>query len=151
MIQRPLNLPVSERTVLVDVNMVRAARGVDADTVTAWVDSGELVWVWNVSTNPGGEIRELRFWAGEIICQDKVRALSLNHVVNALLPAREWFRGTEVSHLLLVSRPTVWFLRTELKAVLIGHTLKVKRMELVAFFKRRWVGQVRKPQLQEVA
>jgi hypothetical protein len=140
--QRHLNLSISQRTVLVTVDMVRAALGVDADSVTAKVDAGELRWVWDVSCGTGA-VRELRFWAKEIIAPEFTRAQSLPQVVAEVLgKERLRWRGTEIAHLLLVSRPQIFRLHEagDLAGEIVGGTLYVTRAVLEKFLIKRRVA-----------
>lgn len=139
--QRQLNLSISQRTVLVTCDMVRAALGVDADTVTAKVDAGELRWVWNVSTGAGA-VRELRFWAKEIIEPATVARLSVFSALNLILGTeRTRWRGVEIQHLLLVSRPQIFRLHKEgdLPGEIVSGTLWVARAALKRFLTSRLI------------
>jgi hypothetical protein len=135
-----LNIQLSQRTVLVDVNSVRAALGIDADSVSAKIDNGELQWVFDVSTSRT-KIRELRFWAREVIAPESVAFLSLSKVISQIVPqSRDWFHGSEIAHLLLISRPTLMLLSGELKGEIINHSLRVKRTALEKFLALRCDG-----------
>jgi hypothetical protein len=66
--RRPrVHLPISARTVFLDVNGVRASRGISADKVNEMVDTGELLWVFNV---------------GRIIGRPVIKNLRLANVFN---------------------------------------------------------------------
>lgn len=139
--QRLLNLSINQRTVLVTVDMLRAVLGVDADSINARVDAGEFRWVWNVSAGTG-DVRELRFWAREIIAPEQCAKLSLPLALNLILgQERLHWRGTEIAHLLLVSRPQIFRLHEagELPGEIVGHTLRVTRSALVNFLTHRLV------------
>ena len=66
-----LHLPLSRRTVLVTADVVRAVYGVEAEAVTAKVESGELQWVFDVSVR-GNHVRVPRFWARELMASRAV-------------------------------------------------------------------------------
>lgn len=137
--QKHLNLSISQRTVLVTVDMVRAARGVDADTITGLVDAGELRWVWDVGIGRR-ELRELRFWAREIIAPEFCRELTAEQAIAGVLGSdRTRWRGTEISHLLLVSRAHICRLHAaeELPGTIVDGTLWVQRPALVKFLTER--------------
>jgi len=142
MTQRALDLGLHQRTVLVTTETARAALGVDAETVWTRVDSGTLRWVWNVSA-AGGPLRELRFWARELVAPDACRDLDLDHVVNQVvgMESREYLRSGEVAHLLLVSDPHVGRLwkAGALPGLIAGRTLKLRRDGLVKFLQERIV------------
>ena len=139
--QRLLNLSINQRTVLVTVDMVRAALGVDADSVQARVEAGEFRWVWNVSAGQG-DVRELRFWAREIIAPETTKHLTVAMALNLILGLeRLHWRGTEIAHLLLVSRPQIFRLHEsgELPGEIVGRTLRVTRAAVVHFLTQRLV------------
>jgi hypothetical protein len=136
--QRHLNLSISQRTVLVTVDMVRAALGVDADSVIAKVEAGELRWVFDVSC--GGSISEWRFWAKEIIAPEFCAGLTLAGAMKEILGSeRARWRGTEIQHLLLVSRPTVKKLHDDgaLPGDIVGGTFSFRRATLETFLRQR--------------
>lgn len=144
--QEVFELPISQRTVLVDVNTVRATRGVDAETIFTQTQKGKLIWVFDVATRLANRsvedaVAELRFWAKEIIAPETVAKIQIKQVLNQIIPLkRDWFHGTEVAHLLLVSRPTVMRLRQELGGEIVRGSIRVKRAGLVRFFEQRWIG-----------
>ena len=151
-LQRSLRFSVSQRTVLVDVNGVRAARGVDADTVFASVEDAlrddHLRFVFDVATNselrtPNSElrtpVRELRFWAREVIAPEAVAGLALDEALLFIVPAgRVWFQSGELCQLLLVSRATLKCLGAELRGEIVDGSLRVRRADLLKFLQRRW-------------
>lgn len=138
--QRHLNFPLSQRTVLVTVDMVRAVRGVDADSVFAAVDNGNLKWVFDVApeiNSADRKVRELRFWAAEIIGPEFVAKLSIAEAIKSILGEhRQEWRGTQIEQLLLVSRPTVMRLNHSgnLPGEIIKGALRVGRPQLEQFF-----------------
>lgn len=139
--QRHLNFAISQRTVLVTGDLVRAALGVDADTVAAKVESGELRWVWNVSTGTGA-VRELRYWAKELT-DPQVSSFTTEEVIGEILGSnRERWRGVEIGQLLLVSRPQYLRLHEsgDLRGNIVGNTLYVERLALETFLRKRLVN-----------
>jgi hypothetical protein len=144
MLQAHLNLAVHQRTVLVTQETVRASLGIDADSVAAKVDCGELRWVWDISAG-GGEIRELRFWARELIAPSLCVALQLDAVIDSMIgTTRAHLRAVEVGQLLLCSRPHILahVREGDLSGPLVGHTQSISRASLVAYFRGRLVGSV---------
>lgn len=130
---RPM-LAVSQRTALVTVDFVRACLGVDADSVLARVDAGELRWVWDVSSGQG-KVRALRFLSRELAAPERVRNLTPRAVVAELLGNRNRWRGVEVAQLLLVSRTQIFRLHkaNELSGDIVSGTLWVPRPALENF------------------
>ena len=91
-------IQISDRTVFLDVNGVRAARGCRADAVAAMVEAGELLWVFDVSPAHGrNHNRNLRFWAPELIDGSAMSKLKLDAVISQILPVA-WclFNGSEL-------------------------------------------------------
>lgn len=139
--QRLLNFSISQRTVFVTGDMVRAALGCDADTITAKVEAGEFRWVWNVSTGTGA-VREFRFWAKEIINASATQGLSARQAIAQVLGSdRLRWRGVEIAQLLLVSRPQIFRLHEahDLPGNIVGNTLYVERLALETFLLKRLV------------
>lgn len=150
--QPSLNLAIHQRTVLVDMATVRAHLGVDADTVAARIESGELRWVFDLALGlkppgPKGKKRELRFWSRELIapetCPDNERdalaAILGNHSLG--------WRGTEIATLLLVSRPTVrkMVAGNFLEGVVVKKTIRSTTEALANFLALRLVGKICEP------
>ena len=86
MSQVGLNLKVeAPRTVFSTVEYVRALRRVDAESVFAMVDAGELRWVFDIGL---GDRRELRLMTAELVAPEAaprtltsaVNDLSLIHI-----------------------------------------------------------------------
>jgi hypothetical protein len=147
--QRPLNLTLNQRTVLVRVDTVMAVLGVDADTVYARTDGGrdddQLVYVWNVAVNPAGEKRELVFWAQEVEARKNKRPLpvdDIDDVATFILGDRKHFPSGEVRQLLGgIRRPTLMALRRELCGKLGSATTFFPRQALKNFLTGpRWLG-----------
>lgn len=139
--QQRLNLAISQRTALLDTATVRAALGVDVDTVVAKVEAGEFVWVWNVAVDADGPMKR-RFWARELREPAAVASLELKDVLRELLGQRENFRATEVGQLLLVDDATVFrlFECGALKGELVGRVRHIWRASLERFLTQRWLG-----------
>ena len=96
------SLPLSSRTVFLDVNGVRAARGISADKVSELVESGELIWVFNLGA-AGESIRELRFLAQEVVNPSGMARVQLPEVIAKILPVRRrTFNGAEIGQWFLV-------------------------------------------------
>jgi hypothetical protein len=132
-------IAISPRTALVDTKFVRAARGVDTDKVFTWVDCGQLLWVWNVTSNLDRRKRDLRFWSKEISKPNETAALSLDQVIqNILPPGRSEYPSGELTLLLQVSRPHLAQLRKEISGA--PRTGPVPRAGLEGFLRRRWIG-----------
>lgn len=115
-------------------------------TIYAMADGGDLVagrlqWVFNVATNPAGKIRDLRFWMGELLAPEHQSALTLDQVIDFIVPAtrREWPAGA-VRNLLQVRHNTLLELCEELHGTLKTGGNFYPRQALVEFLRRRWLG-----------
>jgi hypothetical protein len=135
-----LHLPLSRRTVLVTLDVVRAVYGVEAEEVTVKADSGELQWVFDVSVR-GRHQREPRFWVRELMAPEQCQMTPAEAVRMILGPDRQRWRSMEIQQLLLTSRATVmrWHRLRMLRGKMKGRTVWVTRRRLERFLlKRLW-------------
>jgi hypothetical protein len=139
------SLPISNRTVFLDVTNVRVARGISADKVNELVESGKLLWVFNVGrTSNGVKARQLRFWLPEVLDPAAVRGLRLDDVVSKILPeGRNSFNGSEIGQWFLISRPTVMRIGKEMRGIVKNRLLHVERHALAGYLTARWLGSVK--------
>jgi len=140
--RQPLKCWLNRRTVLVTTDVLRAVRGVDAESIYDAVDNFRLRWVFNISTDPA-KVRELRFWAKEAIAPEFTQRLKLAGVMTQILgPDRARWSGSEIQQLLLVSRPTVMRLHRHgvLPGKVVRRTFWTTRQELEHFLQKRWVS-----------
>lgn len=143
-----MNPNAANMSPLADIKGVRLLTRRPTDTVMAMTDGGDLMegryqWVWNVATDAHGEIRDLRWWIGEVLAPKQQAALKLEEVINLILPkSRKEFPAGEVCSLLLISRPTLMELRAELQGAQRGQLIGnfFPRPALVRFFQTRWLG-----------
>ena len=135
-------LPISDRTVFVDMNAVRAARGATTDKIKALVDSGGLLWVFNIGRSPGeSHPRQLRFWLPEVLDAGAVADLTLAAVIDRILPpTRQTFNGSELGQWFMVSKPTVQRLGRQLAGTVQNRLWRVERQAVATFLKARWIG-----------
>lgn len=105
-----------KRTVLLTLEMVRAARGLHARHIRHQLDEGKLQWVWNISAGRG-RCAELRFWAREVIAPELCILLSPLQVIGMVLGAeRQVWGAADLEALLLCSKQHVHaLLRSDLK------------------------------------
>ena len=135
------NLPLSERTIFLDKNGVRAARGISAEKVNALVES-ELVWVFNLGyKHDERHERNLRFWLPEILDARAVENLKLDDVLARILPpGRRMINGSELSQWFLLSPPSVGRIARQAGGVVKNGLLYVERDRLAAWLRQRWIG-----------
>jgi hypothetical protein len=127
---------------LVDTNFVRLVRRMDADGIAALVECGGIKWVWNISLAP--RVREMRFLMAEIITPQMTARLTLDEVLDRLLPrSRRMFWAREVGQLLLLARNTVAKLARRLGATQKNRSFQFSRTSLVAWLRERWLGGFR--------
>lgn len=79
------------RAVLLSTKAAGALRGKNERQMRELAEGGSLIeagleWVFNVAVDAGSDKRDLRFYAGEIICPEFQRGKRLADVVNAILP-----------------------------------------------------------------
>jgi hypothetical protein len=116
-----LLLAISPKTVLVDLSTVRAAWGLDADTVRQRVEDGHLRWVFDVGPKPsdGDGVpgkRELRFWIRELVSPRDCESLNLEQALLRILGASPAIRRGELERQWVVSHVTVhrWIRQREI-------------------------------------
>lgn len=129
------------QTQLVTVDFLRAVRGISADAIQASVESGELRFVWDVST--GERITALRFWIKEIVTPGSVVRATMPEAIAAILGEHRCrWRGVEVAQMLMVSRPQIHWLRKRraLDGKVVGNTLWIQRAALEKFLTSRYYG-----------
>ena len=128
----------SRRTALVSIDVVRAVLGVDAITVSNLVETGELGWVFDLSTTKNSQ-RELRFWTRELFAPELCRMSTCRALQLILGKSRPRWRGTEIEQLLLASRASVlrWHRAGDLPGETVDHTFWATRESLAAFLKSR--------------
>lgn len=136
------SLPL-RRTVLLTLEMVRAARGQGADRVREGVDGDEYQWVWDISANTtaGRHYRELRFWAREVVAPEHCIMLSPHQVVGMVLgDGRTEWTVSDLTLLLLCSKQHIHdLLHGPLRAERGRGIKHVKRSTLENFFMDRLV------------
>lgn len=85
---------------LVDINTVRAFRGLDSESVLTLVDCGQLRWVWDFAS--GESRRELRFLVAEVFQgQSLTEAQAIDAALGTTQRAR--LRGSELEQRWVVS------------------------------------------------
>lgn len=136
----------NHRTILVKTDTVRHFTGLSADAIYERADGNSLfggyTWVWNVAADPSGEIRDLRFWAREIVAPETVKGWNLDRVIKAILPPKrsQYPAGEIYTTLLSVSRPSLMKLRSELNGQLAANSSFFPREGLEQFLRNRWLG-----------
>ena len=137
---------MNPRSPLGKVDSVTLYTGKTVSAIYSAADGGDLVdghyqWVWNVATNPQGKIRDLRFWMGEVMAENRQKNLTLDQVIDFILPkSRREFAAGEVCALLQVRPITLSELRVELNGALRANSGFYPRAGLVKFFQTRWLG-----------
>jgi hypothetical protein len=125
--------------VLVNLNTVRALRGITAENVIKLTESGALLWAFKFSADRGCR-RELRFFLPEISDPKKFAGCSLEEIVPLILPDRNLFGTQDLRSLFLLSRPFAWLLAKELGNRNAAGNWRVERAVLASYLRRRWVG-----------
>lgn len=133
-----LNLKVSAATVFLDLQSVRAHFSLDAESVLAMVDAGELVWVFDIGL---GDRRELRFWAKELIAPAECPR-TLTTAVQSILGSGATITRGQIERQWVTSAQHVMRLIREKEITLITPS-KVSRPSVVNFLTARWAGCLR--------
>ena len=129
-------LPVSSRICLVPVSTVRIMYGCVAEEVTADVEAGKYLWVFDFNRRDGRR-RDFRFWVGELADRPAAQALQLKNVINEILPPRRANYPTgEIQHRFLISR-SKWMQLRHWMNLPAG---SAPREALAAWLKSQWAG-----------
>ena len=130
------------------VETVSCVTGLPVDDLYELVESGNYLWVWNVSVGEGSR-RELRFWCREINHPSTVLNLTLNGAIFGIIPRRARLEGRhgglyywELRNLLRLSKSTLKGMRPELDPVGSEGNLLIPLPNLQKFFRRRWLGNI---------
>jgi hypothetical protein len=130
------------------IDTVSCVAGLSVEQVYDRVESGNFLWVWNVSSGAGGK-RELRFWSREINDPASVANFDLDAVIKTVVPNRTHIHGQgdglhnwEFRHLLRLSKSSLCELRKELGIKGNIRGLFVPRANIEKFFRRRWLGNI---------
>ena len=142
MAQQGLHLKVSARTVLLDLQSVRAAHGLDAESVEAMVQAGELQWVFDISLLHDAGRAELRFWTKEVVAPETTLTLRLRDVVQSILGNAATITRGELERQWVCSHVHVMRLIKQGEIELLTAS-KISRPSLVNFLTRRWAGNVK--------
>lgn len=122
------------KTALVDLQTVRAVRGLNAIGVLALVDSGQFRFVWDVSPVVN-QIPCLRFLADEIFQPDKCAGLTAETALELVLGYKQTFTPGEIERQWVVCHQTIMRLRHAGEIERVNGRLT--RASLAAFLQRR--------------
>lgn len=137
-----IELPINPAASLVDLNFVRLVRRIDTEEISAQIDCGKLIFVWDVSATCAMRKRQLRFYLPEVVSPQFTARLRHDEVMQKILPpTRQNFFAAEVGNLLLLSRNSLAALARQLEARLIDRTFKFSRESLVTWLTSRWLGK----------
>jgi hypothetical protein len=132
------------KSIFCGVETVSCVTGLSVDDLYDLVDSGNYLWVWNISAGEGSR-RELRFWCREINHHATVLDLTLNGAISAIIPKRDYAAGLyywDLRNLMRLSKSTLRGLRDELAPVGPEGNLRIPRANAENFFRRRWLGNI---------
>lgn len=140
--QGELNLRISHRTPLVPIAVARIHFGMTAEQVLWKIETGELLWVWDIAVHQLGEpVSSHRIWLRELF--GPVPGLNLDQALASILGReRTRFTRMEITHLFCCSRPTVRLMveTRELAPDPADPVHFVTRASLEGFLRRRWLG-----------
>ena len=134
--QLALQLPVTAHTTLISVDTARAVLGLDAQSVAALCESGELEYTFDLR-RADAERREVRIWTESLLAYSRgIRVESdpesaIQSIIGHSLA--EWIACSQLSLRFTVHRRSVvrWAEAHEVVGVLSGHTYQVQRASLI--------------------
>ncbi|HEY3761897.1 MAG TPA: hypothetical protein VGN23_09130 [Verrucomicrobiae bacterium] len=131
---------VNPRVCLLTLSTVRALRGCVTEKIKSEVESGQYLWVFDLSLSinaPDSRSQALRFWVADIAEGLGVKNLPVDAVVNQILPASyASFHSEDLCTRFSVNRTLLCRLRKRWGS---GRG-RVKREILADFLKSRWLG-----------
>ena len=130
-------MPARSRCIFVSLDVLRAVRGCDAETILETVGDAThpnfMRWVFNMAVNPAAR-RELRFWVPEVSGgMDKWAAPAT--VIDQILGRRKGFPRGEIEIAWGLNATTIGRLVSAGEIVELNHQLT--RDSLAAFLERR--------------
>ncbi|MBN9691328.1 MAG: hypothetical protein J0M24_13915 [Verrucomicrobia bacterium] len=142
--QRLLALQVSVEVTLVTVDVARAVLGCDSESVSARVDCGQLIWVWDVAAPGANHRRELRFWTAELRSLPEGRQTAdpqkvISQVIGNTPEGRQRSALLEVRFSMSPQHVRTLCDAGELDGPIAGHTRYISRASLEGFLLRRLV------------
>lgn len=136
-----LTLRVAARTVFVGIDAARASLGLDAESVVALVESGELLWTFDIGL--GADRRELRFWARQLIeisaGSDSTKDWTLSRVIQSILGGHDHISRGEIERQWVCSSQHIGRL-IQSKDLDLILPKKISRTSLERFLSLRWCG-----------
>jgi len=149
-------MPHFIRSAFCGIDTVSCVTGLSTNRIYDLVESGDYLWVWNISSGLGKR-RELRFWSREINNPAAVSKMTIDAVIQAIIPNRSRLPGQadgignwEFRHLLRLSKPCHCLLRKELGVCGTVRNFFIPRASLEQFFHRRWVGTLKSSQSKPI-
>ncbi|HEY3762683.1 MAG TPA: hypothetical protein VGN23_13130 [Verrucomicrobiae bacterium] len=135
-------LEVNPRVSLLTLATVKALRGCTTDAVKRDVESGKLLWVFDFSISknaPDTRSAALRVWFIELLQRPGVKQLSLENVIEQILPpTRARYTAADFCVKFSTNKITLMDLRRQFKWA-VGF---VTRDQLVGFLQERWIGGI---------
>ena len=140
---------------LVKIDVAAADLNVGVRNIERMVDGGDLVmrglvWVFDFANDPATSTRrELRLWRTELLArasadhtkQHRYGNWELDWVISKILPkGRKYFQAGEVDQLFQIRHNTRLEFGAQLNGNLKNGANTYDRANLVAFLKRRWLG-----------
>ena len=141
------------RPVLVKISVACATLSLGVDAINELATAGDLLWVWNLATNPNGKIASLRFFLSELEARAegdtrRFASFGLAQILDKVLPpGRAFWPAGALDQLFQLSRPGRIALNGEIMVrnrVISqgGASNTYRREDLAEFLRRRWLGNL---------
>jgi len=140
--QLRLPLTVAANVSLVTVDVARAARGVDAESVVALLESGTIRWAWDFAAPGASCRREVRIWVRDLVGSagpDETQESVIAQVIGATPGGRQRAAVIETrwsisaQHIQTLVAAGLW------QEDRVGHTRYLRRQSLAAFLADRLI------------
>ena len=131
---------MNPRTPFCTIDAVHLMTGDPLERIYGRVDTGALLWVWDISAGDGQK-RNLRFWTREIAEPGTTDTLRIDEVISQVIPARP-LRQWEFALKFQVHRFTMIHLRSELEVQEREGRILIPRASIEKFLRNRWCGRL---------
>lgn len=146
-LQRTHGFLVPSNTALVSVQVARALLGLDRETVSDLIESGDLLWAFDLAARGAGDRQSVHVWVDCLLAKRHglpQPAMSATDAVDQIVgfPGSPFVTAANLAIRFNVDRSTVfrWIHIGDIQGKTVGHELRADRGSVMAFLIRRRSG-----------